>query len=92
MTDNQKAVVATCMPENDFRKWRKAMGWTIEKAAAALEKHYRTIQRYERGEELPPASIVLACSFLAVQREEPDRVRRALWRFRRRFGLRGFIG
>lgn len=91
MTEDLKTGAAIVAPENDFRRWRKAMGWTIEKTASALEKHYRTIQRYERGEEDPPESVRLACCMLALMASEPDKTRRALYRFRREHGLRGLI-
>ena len=78
-------------PDNDFYKWRKALGWTIAKAARALERNYRTIQRYERGEVIPPAHIVAACSFFALQQMDPARVEQRLAKFRKAHKLRGFI-
>lgn len=83
---------ATPNPQNDFHKWRKGMGWTIEKTSSALERSYRTIQRYERGESVPPAHIVAACSFYAVQKADPLRVNKLLYSFKREYRLRGFIG
>lgn len=80
------------MDKNDFKKWRKAMGWSQVKTAAAFEKTHRTILRYEAGETPVPASIILACCFLAIQREDGKRVAKSLSVFRKKYGLKGFTG
>lgn len=76
----------------DFKKFRQAMGWTIEKTALAFGKSYRTIQRYERGTQPIPADVRLACCFLAVESVIPaGKARKALFAFRRQHGLKGFV-
>lgn len=76
----------------NFRKWRKAMGYTLEMCARVLEKSPKTVQRYEKGETPIPNSVLLACCFLAIQSESPEKTRRALFRFKRLHGLKGFLG
>ena len=76
----------------NFRKWRKAMGYSLEKCARVLEKSPKTVQRYEKGMTPIPNAVTLACCFLAIQADNPDKARRALFRFKRQHGLKGFLG
>ena len=76
--------------DTDFKKWRKGMGWTIEQAANALEKNYRTIQRYERDQE-PEYSVMLACALLTLQKAKPDLVSRTWTEFRGRNKIKATI-
>lgn len=80
------------MTKDDFKKWRKAMGWSQIKTAAALEKTHRTILRYEAGQTRVPASVILAAAFLALQREDGRRVAKSLSGIRAKYGLKGFTG
>lgn len=76
----------------NFKKWRKAMGYNLQKCARVLEKSTKTIQRYEKGMTPIPNAVTLACCFLAIQADNPDKARRALFRFKRQHGLKGFLG
>lgn len=77
---------------SNFKKWRKAMGFTLAKCARVLEKSPKTIQRYEKGITPIPNAVTLACCFLAVQADNPEKARRALFRFKRLHGIKGFQG
>ena len=54
------------MEPNDFKKWRKAQGYSQKDAAEALGLKRRMIQYYERGERdgdkvKIPLTVALAC-------------------------------
>ncbi len=49
----------------DLRTWRELIGWSIEKAASALEVDARTLDSWEQGATRPPAYVKLALERLA---------------------------
>ena len=88
-TTNEKP--ATLGEGEHFRQWRKVMGYTLETCARHLEKSPKTIQRYEKGETPIPNAVLLACCLLALQKEEPLETRRMLFRFRRKYAIKGLF-
>jgi transcriptional regulator with XRE-family HTH domain len=63
------------MTPDDFRAWRKRMGWTKVRAARELGISQASVSLYEKGEryDLPgvpvtiPRAIVLSCKLLEQQ-------------------------
>lgn len=58
------------MEPHDFKKWRKALGYSQKDAAEALGLKRRMIQYYEKGERdgepvQIPLSVALACYALS---------------------------
>ena len=60
------------MTPQEFRDWRKRLGWSQQQAAAALDKGLSNIQAYERGARKTggpaypiPRAVALACCELA---------------------------
>jgi transcriptional regulator with XRE-family HTH domain len=76
----------------NFRRFRKAMGWSIVELAQILEKSEKTIMRYEHGLTPIPASVWLACNYLALESMNETDARQSLYRFRRIHALKGFPG
>jgi len=67
------------MNKENFKAWRKKMGFTQQQAADALGLYRLTIINYERGTRAEnnldvkiPKSIALACSALAAGLEPWD--------------------
>jgi len=67
------------MKTEQFKAWRKKMGFTQQQAADALGVYARTITNYERGQRYEdgrevkiPESIALACSALYAHLEPWD--------------------
>lgn len=65
------------MTPEQFKKWRKAMGYNQTKAAKKLGLKLRMVQYYEKGERkskpVPiPKAVTLACYALACGVEEID--------------------
>lgn len=63
--------MAKRMEPHDFKKWRKALGYSQKGAADALGLKRRMIQYYEKGERDGepvhiPLSVALACYALSV--------------------------
>lgn len=80
------------MTGNDFKKWRKAMGWSQVKTALAFEKNVKTITRYELGVTPIPAPVVMAATFLAISQEDGARVMKTISAIRKKYGLAKFNG
>jgi len=61
------------MTPDDFKAWRKAMGWNQTEAAEALGLSLGTIGNYERGSRREdgrpapvPRTVALACAAVAA--------------------------
>lgn len=65
------------MEPNEFRQWRKSLGWKQKDAAEKLGLKKRVIQYYEKGDRdgkavAIPRSVELACLALALGHEKWD--------------------
>lgn len=66
------------MTAEDFRRWRRGMGFTQEAAADALDLGKSTIELYERGSRRDgdrrpvkiPLVVSLACKMLTLRRKQ----------------------
>lgn len=58
------------MTKTDFRRWMKAMGFSIAAAAEALGLSDRQIVYYRSGEQEIPKVVDLACRYLTRNMEE----------------------
>ena len=54
------------MSPEQFKAWRKHMGFSQQEAAEALGASRRALQNYEKSEEAMPRTIELACAALAL--------------------------
>lgn len=55
----------------DMRAWRRRLGLTQRQAAAMLGLSERCLRGYERGEQMPPRAVVLACHWIEQSLENP---------------------
>lgn len=55
------------MTPDQFRTWRKRLGYTQQKAADAIDVSVRQLAKYEHGHAEIPRTVALACAAVTLQ-------------------------
>jgi len=61
---------------DDFRLWREQRGYSIRALAAALGVFRTSIERWQKGEPVPPRVVLLALQALDTAQHEIEAVAR----------------
>ena len=54
---------------DDFRAWREDRGYSIRALADALGAFRTSIERWQKGDPVPPKSVLMALAYLDLTRD-----------------------